>query len=506
MEETKLQYSKQVDNNEQFVNGFLDVNDVLSLFNKMNLSKGNKEKIINDFSNIKTMDEKRVCLIAKSYINARMNSVAEIILLEYIKHNKDCRQPKVELEIISLQKKEYEREERRLKGILKERPNNITILCKLGIVYKHMGQYDNTQYDNAKIVLRRCLDNNPNYIIAAYELGIINEVIHEYKAAQAWFERCLNIKTQRKNGSYRNYDDDIVRRIHKDALFKVGKMSFLLGEYEKVKEKFEEYLDLYSDNDKDNTYIMLTLGKTCKMLKKYEEAMAWYDKCFEHDNNDLDLLYEYKDLLNLMENPQEILQRFQKFDTRNASILYKLGHLYAALGNMKDAENCFIHFLDIFPNDSYGLFYLIRVYLSTSEYTLAEYYYTNYFENIGSDEQKSYLVNKTIKLKNYNKDEVFEHIKKHEKDDLSKEFHSIFLGEASEIVDEAWMRRTNVKPVNQYENIKYVVPYENAGYMGGHSGNGEILNYVTLITLTANDNLIAAYPSNNDTNTYDEVE
>ena len=56
-----------------------------------------------------------------------------------------------------------------------------------------------------------------------------------------------------------------------------------------------------------------------------------------------------------------------------------------------------------------------------------------------------------------------------------------------------WDNRGNGTVITLGNTDVYVIPYSNAGYAGGYSGQGENLNYITIITRTGTNNIITGY-------------
>ena len=89
-----------------------------------------------------------------------------------------------------------------------------------------------------------------------------------------------------------------------------------------------------------------------------------------------------------------------------------------------------------------------------------------------------------------------EHVKLHESNDLTKAEHGVFYGEAKNTIEKAWENRTNGYMITSGNKDIYIIPYENVGYAGGYGGQGNNLNYITIITQKGTNNIITGFPGN----------
>ena len=88
-----------------------------------------------------------------------------------------------------------------------------------------------------------------------------------------------------------------------------------------------------------------------------------------------------------------------------------------------------------------------------------------------------------------------QHVSKHGANNVQKLEHGVFNNDPVETTNNAWANKGNVQPINENGVDIYHIPFENAGYAGGTTGNGQNLNYVTIITKQNSNEIITAYPS-----------
>ena len=88
------------------------------------------------------------------------------------------------------------------------------------------------------------------------------------------------------------------------------------------------------------------------------------------------------------------------------------------------------------------------------------------------------------------------HVALHEANDLSKPSHGVFYGDSISTINKVWDNRGNGYMISEGNTDLYIVPYQNAGYAGGYGGQGNNLNYVTIITQKGTNNIITGFPGN----------
>ena len=84
----------------------------------------------------------------------------------------------------------------------------------------------------------------------------------------------------------------------------------------------------------------------------------------------------------------------------------------------------------------------------------------------------------------------------HEKNDLSKPSHGVFYGDSVSTINKAWDNRANGYMLSEGNTDLYIIPYQNAGFAGGYGGQGNNLNYVTIVTQKGTNNIITGFPGN----------
>ena len=89
-----------------------------------------------------------------------------------------------------------------------------------------------------------------------------------------------------------------------------------------------------------------------------------------------------------------------------------------------------------------------------------------------------------------------DHINRHAVPNNSRETHGVFNGNPVDMVNEAWEQRHLVEPLSDGMGGKiYNIPYKNAGYESGYVNTGAQMDYITIITMEENTDLITAFPS-----------
>jgi hypothetical protein len=90
------------------------------------------------------------------------------------------------------------------------------------------------------------------------------------------------------------------------------------------------------------------------------------------------------------------------------------------------------------------------------------------------------------------------HVKLHEANDVTKVEHGVFYGDSVLVINEVWNTKGSASPVlRDYARgtDTWILERPNAGYRGGMRGQGENLDFVTIITRINSNQLITGFPS-----------
>ena len=88
-----------------------------------------------------------------------------------------------------------------------------------------------------------------------------------------------------------------------------------------------------------------------------------------------------------------------------------------------------------------------------------------------------------------------QHVNQHMGNNLQKQNHGVFYGDAQHTINNAWNNSSGIRPITGNGIDTYHIPYENSGYSGGYAGQGQNLNNVTIITKQGTNQIITGYPS-----------
>jgi RHS repeat-associated protein len=88
-----------------------------------------------------------------------------------------------------------------------------------------------------------------------------------------------------------------------------------------------------------------------------------------------------------------------------------------------------------------------------------------------------------------------EHVKDHGKNNILKEYHGVFYGDPISVTNKAWANKGDIEPIRQGNRDVYHIPYANAGYQGGYRGQGQNLNYITIVVDRRTGDVVTSYPS-----------
>lgn len=89
-----------------------------------------------------------------------------------------------------------------------------------------------------------------------------------------------------------------------------------------------------------------------------------------------------------------------------------------------------------------------------------------------------------------------DHINRHALPNNARETHGVFNGNPIDMVNDAWGQRHLVEPISDgMGGTIYNIPYKNAGYESGYVNTGAQMDYITIVTMEGNADLITAFPS-----------
>ena len=171
-----------------------------------------------------------------------------------------------------------------------------------------------------------------------------------------------------------------------------------------------------------------------------------------------------------------LLKKCMSLDSKGIISVVKLANLYIIQKEYSKAEKLI---LDSEENDLL-LEELATVYMKTGKEEEAHKIYN-----------KLYDLSSENNIFNYNNRVI--HIKKHEKNNLSKDIHGVFNYDAEMLLDYAMKNKK--EKITRYTEDIYQIPYKNCGYQGGKYGDGHSYDYITLVLFPETENIITMFPS-----------
>ncbi|MEE8320312.1 MAG: tetratricopeptide repeat protein [Gammaproteobacteria bacterium] len=228
--------------------------------------------------------------------------------------------------------KRFDEARRQFEILAVQAPNNTDILYALGLLYLQANRLD-----DASAYFSRLLKLKKNVNEANYYLGRIAEEKNELVEAGDWYQGVHEGE---------NYFDARVR------------LSMLLTKQGKVDEGLEHIRDIQTTSQSDKNILIQAEGEILTEAKRFDEAMAVYDKALA-DKSDPDLLYsramlaEKMGRLDLLERD---LSAILKDDPDNAQALNALGYTLAdRTDRYQEAYELIKRALELNPDDFYIL-------------------------------------------------------------------------------------------------------------------------------------------------------
>lgn len=217
-------------------------------------------------------------------------------------------------------------------------PNNEDTLLSLSGQLLNIGKHEEAR----KLLTDFIKENGPREKVGL-ELATCLYRMGNYSAAYRQFHQQLSISPQSAN-------------LHNGA----GACLQALKEYEQAVHHFTEAIKLRSDNQ--NYYI--NLSHTLASMSEFEGVVECADIAYKLSNGNASILAEAADLLfkhEAFEYSASMYLEHLKRAPQNAQAFNNLGLCHKALGNLPEAEKCFLHSLIISPDNSEFLYNLSTV-------------------------------------------------------------------------------------------------------------------------------------------------
>jgi hypothetical protein len=83
----------------------------------------------------------------------------------------------------------------------------------------------------------------------------------------------------------------------------------------------------------------------------------------------------------------------------------------------------------------------------------------------------------------------------HNRDNLSKDIHGVFLNDAVDEINIAWKKARELGLVPNEKGVLRVPMGRNVGYEGGKIGSGRKLDHIEIIVIPGTNKIITGYPA-----------
>jgi hypothetical protein len=88
-----------------------------------------------------------------------------------------------------------------------------------------------------------------------------------------------------------------------------------------------------------------------------------------------------------------------------------------------------------------------------------------------------------------------QHVRLHNRDNLSKDIHGVFLNDAVDEINIAWKKARELGLVPNEKGVLRVPMGRNVGYEGGKIGSGRKLDHIEIIVIPGTNKIITGYPA-----------
>lgn len=220
------------------------------------------------------------------------------------------------------------------------------------------------------------------------------------------------------------------------------------------------------------------------LMNEKEEAQKLIDKAVKLNPNDVNILKKALrgyDHLNEYDKMYEICEKLTEKDAVNLND-YKISEIvartYFKFGKYDKTLSVLSGKTENTMSKIMSNLYKRRIYCILSKDEVQAKMYQVILENLETF---------------YGKEERINHIKRHLKDDKTKEKHGVFTKDLSEVIEKV---KSAEKVKQQGKDCDlYCIKLEGCGYEGGNKGDGHRLDYVTLITMPDTYTPITLFPS-----------
>ncbi|MCR5606163.1 MAG: tetratricopeptide repeat protein [Treponema sp.] len=271
---------------------------------------------------------------------------------------------------------------RLFKNILKQNPNDITILSQLGNMYvksghdekalpifdkvlsideKNLNAFNNLgaiyrrekKYDESVSILKKALEIYNDNSQVEYNLGFTYKIMGEYDKAIECFEDVID-----KNPS------DVLAYNHIGSIYAERK------DYESAVQTYQRALKI----DPNHPIIHFNLAKTFEALNKKEEALFEYENALRSKPGWLEAINGYADLLMKVYRTKDagaVVMQAVRLNPDNANMHSKLGNIFSEEDKNQDAEEEYRAALSINKDFKPALSGLANVYEKQGKYSEA---------------------------------------------------------------------------------------------------------------------------------------
>ncbi len=199
----------------------------------------------------------------------------------------------------------------------------------------------------AKVFLEMILDIDESFSLAYYHLGFLYLYNKEFNKAKLFWEK------------YRSYEEDtdlamevshLILEIEDNALYERGYEAILGG-------RAEEGLPLLLELEERSTNwwnLLFFIGLGYRQLGQYTDAIAYFNKVMEIEENQLDTLSELGLCYGATGNYGKAVECFEmalNIGGENNEILCNLAMVYMEVADYTKAKKCLEHSLAINPQD-----------------------------------------------------------------------------------------------------------------------------------------------------------
>lgn len=200
---------------------------------------------------------------------------------------------------------------KRFQQVIKLEPKHIDAIMNVGFAYEHL-----QKFEEAIACYQKAVSYYPQEAGIHFRLGTVLDSYGKYQQALSSYKQAIKLDS--------NYIE---------VYFNMGLTYLNLSSPSEALECYTKYKERT-----DNSMVNMSLGTTCSVLNKYDEALNYFKKAFELDSSNLSAQNYYADLLSKQGYIDEAISIYRAVLSSESNNIMALTELLQLVKNNKKKE------------------------------------------------------------------------------------------------------------------------------------------------------------------------